>query len=51
MECYKGKEVIDLNPETFREQLLFYIFCLYSYRHHVGKKNPSNFQKHLNGLI
>ena len=44
MECYKGKEVVNLDPETFREQLLFYIVCLYIYRHHVEKKSY-NFPK------
>ena len=39
MEYYKGKEVLDLDPEMFLEQLLFYIVCLYVYCHCVEKKS------------
>ena len=38
MKCHKGKEVVDLDPETFREQLLFYIVCLYIYCLCIEKK-------------
>ena len=47
MECYKDKEVVDLNPETFCEQLLFYIVYLYVYCHCVEKKSrnfPTTFE-------
>ena len=44
MVCYKGKEVVDLDSEMFREQLLFYIVCLYFYCHCVEKKSY-NFPK------
>ena len=44
MECYKGKEMVDLDSETFREQLLFYIVCLYIYCQYVEKKSY-NFPK------
>ena len=39
MQYYKGKEVVDLDTETFRKQLLIYIVWLCIYRHCVEKKS------------
>ena len=39
IECYKGKEVVDLNTEKFCEQLLFYIVCLHNYCHCIEKES------------
>ena len=50
VECYKDKEVVDLDPETFREQLLFYIVYLYISRQCIIKISY-NFPKTFRGLI
>lgn len=41
MRCYKDKEIVKLDPDRFRDQLLLYIIFLYIYRHRATDKSYS----------
>ena len=39
LDIYKDKSIVDLEPNTFRNQLLLYMVCLYMYRKRVENKS------------